>query len=902
MRDSDNIEGIANNFLDTLLRNIFNKNSLKLIPHPSGKEEIGIDFFYQVMERENDEQVLFFEIQNKGTDTPPKVIKQNNHQEKGKIGFSLELRHIKQYYYQLDEPLIFVLCDINNSKAYWYSIQLDKSIPNRIKEREEKLALKSKKPKKPKLRIYVPSSNIINEENFEKFLKEIESSKHEQIRKNNDSLISEADFTDIEKEIDGMHIIDQAFLVINKFNGINVFPTSLIPKLPFLTKTKYGARLDGFSLTTNHSEFFDLIKNITLVDKKLVYSKGKNLVDKQELKLKTIVNFLKANYIRHLQWGGRKYRKRICVHDICIYNNCNCARCNFDDLNFKKSKSQIISGLTDNNLSLFEQLRNAYAAYLLGDLKTAAQIFNKIYDISYREENLVISSICKYNLKKLKRLVENNYFQDDREQIIESIKFDDLSNDEVFIKRKAPYFLDVFYWLRDDKFYSTATWKMDGFVEESKKIHFYDKHGTSYSHEKTESIIASFIRFYSFLEYNFIIFDYFADYNRLATKFLECVLALSNIVNPESSRYEKFSLVVIKMWLFYVPMDKAKNLMHIYNITKITPSSNDELITTFEELSSNLLKSANLINNSKSHSYFISKVKRIISNFFLICSRLDSSKEGINRVISKMFEAIKKIEHVNFVPFEGISQLLKHRDDISKENISTIIDICLKYENRSGSYFSLAVKDFVENSNSDEIKDFVFKCLNVSNIDKETKSLDEKKIESIAYAISSLDEKYRKLIKRLLLSSLQENFSPRLYYIVTVFDLIDFEPLLFSKFVDSVPDHSKEPHAGSLFGAYENYRFNQVVNITFKYNLPITNEVKNLIDKSSEKYKDYYKWLLDIDNYEYSKFQPIWILKHNTKFYIERFKKSDKLKKEIKKSLKEEYVEGVAQFYIEHLT
>lgn len=901
MRDSDSIEEIANNYLNSLLFDLFDENNLKLIKSEAGRREVGIDFFYQVLDRESTKQVSFFDIQNKGTNKPVRIISQKNHTEKGKIGFSLELRHVNQYFYELTEPLLFILCDINNKTAYWYSIQLDRSIPEIIKKKEIELLAQNTEPKRPKLQIYIPSENIINSENFRRLLGDIELSREEQRRKSNTNLISEADFSKIEEDIRGKHIIDQAYEVIECFKGISVFPTRLINKLPFLNKSKYGARLDGFSLTTDNNDFFELIENIKLFDKKLIYSDGQQVVDNQEDKIKSIIGFLKSNYIRHLQWGGRKPKGHLCVHDLYIYKSCNCARCNFDDLDFSESKDQIQKGLVDESLTLFEQLRNGYASYLLGDLKYATEIHNRIYDVANREDNLVIISICKYNLKHIKRIVENNYFENDREQLLESIKFDDLSNDEGIIRLKAPFFLDIFYSLRDDKFYRTATWEIDGLVDESKKMFFFDKHGTSYSHKKRENIVVSFLRFYSFLEYNFIIFDYYTDYNRLATKFLECVFALYNIVNPESSKFENINLIVIRMWLFYVPPAKAKNLLQFYDITKIKLSEEDKVLDTLEELSINLFKSAGIVKDSRAVSYFHSKIKRIISNFFLISSRLNECPERINKIISNLLNVLNRIDRVNLTPFDSINQVLHYREDISKENIISIIDLCTKYENRGGNCFSIAMKHFVENSDSQEIEDFIVEFLGATNIEEGILFMDEKKIGNISYALASLNKETRSKIKEILVLRLQENFSSRLYDISTVFDLIDFDPLLFLKFVDTVPYQSKDEEMRRFYGVYDNFRLNQVINIIFKNELPITNDIKGLVDRASQRYREYYSWLLDIDGFDYTKFEPLWILEHQTKYYIERFKKSGKLKSEVQESLKRQYIEGVAQFYINHL-
>jgi len=898
-RDNNSIQRIADNFLETLLTNLFDKHQLKLVPHPSGRHEIGIDFFYQVFERNKRKQILFFEIQNKGTDQSIKVIRQKNHPEKGKISFSLELQHVEQYYSQLLEPLIFVLCDINNNRAYWYPIQIDRSIPKRVSERKTTLLKSKTAPKKPKLQIYIPSENIICAENFERFIKDIHWSVEEQIRKHANDLTSEVDFTSIEKEIEDKHIIDQAYYVLQKFEGLNVLPTTLISKLPFLRKNKYRTHVDNFNLTTDNEEFFDLIESVRLENGKLNCYNRQIFVSDQQNKLKGIINFFKANSIHHLHWGGRKYKKRICTHDLFASKDCQCARCNFDDLKLRQSHDQIQEGLNSGNLSLFERLRNGYAAYLLGDLKSSVEIFNEVYKESYEIRNQVLYILSKYNLKQLKRLVNNRYFEEDRNSLIESIQIDELSNDELFIRRNTPYLLDVFYWLKDDKFYSNTTWQIDGLLQEARKMHFYDKHGAIYSHQKSDNLIASFVRFYSFLEYNFIIFDYFSDYERVITKVLECTFALYNIVNPQSSKFERFNSVIIKLWLFYVPLTKAKNLLDTYNIVTIKSTGRNSISEELLNYSTNLLDSVAIIKDGKRADYFSSKVKIIINNIFLICSRLEEQEKTINKVISKTLEVCLKITLHNLLPFDGLNQLLRYRKDISKKNIKAIIQLYNKFDNHTYNGFSLVIKYFTEKSNYQERLMLVLEYLDIDDLDNLT-FIKEDKFNDIQYVLTSLRPSDKLIVKTKLLELLNNDFKLNIYYNASIFGSIGFEPNLFSKFIDTVPDLTQRNQGNSLFGTYDNSRLDQAINILFKYNQPITDNVKKLILRCTDEQKEYYTWLMDIDGYDYTKFISIWVLKHLTVYYIERFKASKKLKEELKKSLNKKYIEGAAQFYLEH--
>ena len=897
-RDNDYIEEVANNLLNNKLFDLFDKNQLKLVKTESGRREIGIDFYYQVFDI-NNRQVLFFDLQNKGTDKPLKIIKLKNHIQYGKISFSLELRHIRQYYYEITEPVLFVICDINNKKAYWYPIQLDNTVPDRLKAKEDELKAKKSTTKKPKLQIYIPLENEIKFENFNNLLKDIDYSREHQKRKHEFSISSDGDYRLIEEKIKEVHLIDKAYLTIQYFEGINILPTNVIIKLPFIKGSQYNTYIHHFSQKTENEDCYNLLSKISLKNETLLYEDGKEYVENQTEKLKTIINFFKISYINHLDWGGKKYKARICIHDLFTYSNCDCARCNFEILNFKKAE-RIIENQNERT-PLFEQLRNGYASYLLGNFETSIKIYQNILNISNEQNNPILYIISKYNLLQLKEFIRINYFDKDRNYLLESIKVESLKKDEIYIKRTAPYFIDIFNWLNENKFYSDATWYIDEILDKARKMYFYDKYGTRYTHSKSNNLIASFLRFYSFLEYNNIIFDCFSEYESIATKVLESIFALHNIVNPNSSKYEAVGNLFIKMWAFHVSYDKAKELLSRYEIVKITTTGDIPIVEELNALLDNLNLSKSKLKKTESY-YFKKKIERFISNTILICSRLDADKEEINSILSKVLKLSSDVQITNLIPFEGFNQLLHYRNDITKENTIEILNLSIKYDSYSANVFSLAVKNFVENASKKEIKIFILNFLEVDVLDKNIITNNDRKISRISYAISESDLKTKKTIKNIITNSLREKFDAQLYHVAVLFELIDFDNDFFEEFYLSVPDQTKPDEPSNFFNTYENFRLNQVINIMFKYKLPFTTKIQSLITRCKEKQRPYYEWLMNMDSFDYNEFNSFWVLEHQTKYYFEAFKKSKKLKKAIKKSLEENYIEGVAKFYINHLT
>jgi hypothetical protein len=58
---------------------------------------------------------------------------------------------------------------------------------------------------------------------------------------------------------------------------------------------------------------------------------------------------------------------------------------------------------------------------------------------------------------------------------------------------------------------------------------------------------------------------------------------------------------------------------------------------------------------------------------------------------------------------------------------------------------------------------------------------------------------------------------------------------------------------------------------------------------------------MNIDYFDYSKFNSYWILHYKTESYWKAFRKSDKLKSEIIAGLQKKYIEGVANVLINKL-
>ncbi|WP_304152199.1 DUF4365 domain-containing protein [Mesonia mobilis] len=406
------LEEKANSLLNNVLLEVFAKNNKIIGKHPSKlSHEIGIDYFYEIRDRTTGESLNVVFNQNKGTEKI-NIIKGKSHPEAGNISFQLKLRHAKYFLNELNKPIFFTVCDLKLMKVYWYWIQLDNSIKERI---EAQL-----KTNKRTLQIFIPITNELNLKNFDKFYMELEKSDRIQTHKFLKSKLSsdeEYDFKDLENP--EINIIDKILKSIKKFDGLTIIPKHVISRMYPFKGTKNKTYFYNETLYTDNSEFYDLFealerKNNTITVKKEF--RDNISISNFENELKEIIDFLKSNLIQHLKWNGKGHKDRICIHALYDYSNtCDCERCNYNKLNFKYA-TDLLKNRKQNDTSIIK-FRQAYTYYLLGDLKNAYLLYKEVIHETKNKDNSILNILCKYNLINLKNLIKNHYFESDRHQI-----------------------------------------------------------------------------------------------------------------------------------------------------------------------------------------------------------------------------------------------------------------------------------------------------------------------------------------------------------------------------------------------------------------------------------------------------------------------------------------------------
>lgn len=890
---NDEIERKAERILIGLLDESLRNNDFKIIDHKSSKGEVGIDIFFQVINRNNHIDAFAFNLQSKGTNDEIKVNKQGK--GKGKISFQLELRHPISWLNNF-EALIFAYCDINSKNVYWYCIQNDSKILNRIEEQKRK-GIDS-------LQIYIPPENIINEKNIFRFIEDIHQARKNQAIRLYPSIASSSgfsykpsDYSFIKNEVKGKHVIDKFYRIIEIFENIVVIPEYIIDKLFF---NVFGERtyISESSIRTKNEEFFILIESITKVisksgEEKLLLIDGKTHVENQADKLKDIINFFNVNLIHHMDWSGKGRKNRICIHNLFVNSSCDCERCNFGRLNLLRADELLKK--SNDEYSIYQNMRKGYSAYLFGNTEQSVDIFLKILNEIDINKNPINYLTIKLNLIELKKI--NERFFDWSENVEVKLKNVTISDaDSKLLDNKVQWFSDIFNSIKSYMFLHHSLYNIDSLLQEIRKVWLSDKRGGWTSNSRLSNLRTTFLRTHYFYEHNLVLLNHYDEFKTLCEKVLEGLLALYTLKNKNAQRYEAFEFSIIEMWIFYVKPDVAKFLLNEYNIDKISVHEKTFFIKKLEKLLNNLNKSISTISDNDS-SRFLFKLERIVKNLLLILSKLELTSKQLNTFLSKVLRFSERVNKNRLICFDGIMKIVYSNDTISKDNIKRIIDLSKEY--RIGhSNLSYLVKYFIENSTKEEIRTLVFELLGIEGFNS-LEVNEESFFNELWYAYTFLDEQTKNDLKNFTKESLNNKFDSKTYHLATLYNIIEFDKELFDTFLQTIPNQNE--HLYFLAYNESNIRLGQVINLAYKFNIPFDDRIQKYINYCIESKRDYYRWLMNLDSFDYSKFDTYWLVGVQTKYYIEALKASNVFKEIILNLLKENYDDVLAKFYHQNL-
>ena len=774
---------------------------------------------------------------------------------------SLSINH-KYFNYVKDAgqlPFIFILVDTNNEKAFWKYIS--KNLSETVL-REEEILKTGKKSTSLKFHL----EDEIGENSPYKKWRDI-------IVKYRDSISGMFEPTAIEIPTDSnLPYIDQVHSFFQTlYREVNYLPAHLLSSAkPIFGRGYRGTYFDIFTLETGNKELFELMSNFS--------------GDAADNRLKFIVDKLVLNNVRQLSHRHEKIE----LSKIRGERICNCLQCRLNKLDFRSVNTE----LQIDEKDLASTIQKAYINYELGNYEKAARLYLNAEFLANRENNGLTLFFIRYSQSKLYLLLRNRYYLDgDQPEVM--MQLGGVNPNSEFRKYDDDQFFPLVNWLYRERYLESAKQKVSETVEKIiAQYHSSLRGGISLNGFK-ESLFKEIANVNSFLNRNYVVYNKFNEFTNLIDRFAEGLYA-SHAIKPnrDSSKLDWFN-----GWLFFLLIEYAtpeqlivifKRYKHRFLIFKDSEPNRIEgyILGLIDKLKDAIMLEGFLEPNNES---FITGQRRKIRCAIVIVSQADFGSifiRKVSRAITTYVADFGAYQDQRFVEYF----YARKKKDLLVSNFKQIIWTSFNQPHFHSQYYFESISSsirlsqkfisFTENQFEKIIMYVTEKCQDCNKIH------DASFLVSIYNIIQ--DQEQRNTITNLIHNKLENKFDYRLLSNAVIFDVIKLGNSYLSKLIqESKPRIVTKGKIQTVNRGKPNERYAELgslINLCFKENINLLNSEFDILRGRSP----YYDWLLNMDDFDYSLFQPEWISEYGTIFYFEKMYHSKPLKLKLEEFLASE--------------
>jgi hypothetical protein len=724
---------------------------------------------------------------------------------------------------------------------------------------------------------------------WKRLIEKVENDIHEKYFK---ELVQDTYSSFFDDFFDEIHIdknssaIDQIFTLFNTlFDEIKVINCNyFLNHYPFKTDTAFSYR-DNFTLYSESNIVIDFFKSFQINEKEEIQTQPHNLEEIN--KIEFILNTFVRNNIWHFESIAENIHVNFPIHipkKVAYLNS-------FDKFNYLESLQNL--PVNEDNLSLEELMELGYYNYQYGNPIKSIEVFQKAKEMALLKNQKVIHLICCHNLKHLGRHLKYRVLSFPEKQVM----IDELSSLELNIipvDKKDEYFKEL---LISRNFYSEPSFEIFSLTEKVVENYYAFLRGTVSSKNYEWDIMYEYSTLHSFLNQNHIIYDFYKEYKDTAHVFLNGVLAAYSIKSG-GGRIINIGDFEITHLIEYGDAQTINNLFKRYEIDQIEYINNQleyNFIDLFENFINNRYVDLELLYEDKTDMeneftkrYIGEKRNVVFKNFLMFASIIKFSKSEDKKISGLIIRHIKNSKTINRFDIDFLFKF-----------------IIFKCKNLPIAHLKFYITHFINNQNNYFLSNNLWTLKNelmFHNIKISFSQKEFSKIKSnifvrrqrvnfeynIAVGLINIieDGELKQYIVDILLEEFNKSRSFDLFYHCVIFDAIpyDHQNFLFD-FIDNykiVPIKEKRTDDFGDFITNSTLELDQLFNICLKCGI-------NIKDKKFKKFKKiskYYEWLIDINSFDYKYFKIEWIDHYSTKYYFEYFRKSEKLRSELIKALK----------------
>lgn len=817
------------------------------------QDDMGVDFSVELVYIRETRSFQRFCIQNKGSSKAITELKSRP----GYFSFSLNLRNARYYLHELNVPLIFAVVDLVSRAVYWHAIQLDEDIEQKMEE--------AAKSAKGSLTFYIPLANKLTPDTFSRFVADTFNSYKEQFYRFQKNKTDDPFKNASGLVLDTASGIDQQFrqLIDYYFADLNYLPPKWWLSHKFFNKRGEAYWPDEpFLLTTDNETLYEFLK-------------------KANEESDSLLQF----FLRHHLSTIRLTKGRNEFQISQTYKEPDNYVVRFNSLRWSECFTYIDGTSTDS-------FQKAYVAYLLGELPAAYTINGKIFQEERKKHNRFTPIIASHNLGVLKKSIVHYYYPS--KPILEKLIPKELPDTDA-LARKSDLDPQSVKQLKDQEIIKFLS---DFITDRSNNIinnYFATLRGTVSSNNTALTVRAAYADLCEFLDQNFICYNHFLEFNLLSEMFCEAMLAALAIPSSSSHLSHINDWILITMILHGNP-ESIRNNYHKYSHYTLAYQSGKDEQERFDVFFCRFLDDYSSLvevtskRDENNMRLFWERHDNILANLFLFFAVLELPDEMIRPCINALeqFLCVQTRMHLRIYSY------LKPVFDFRKKYISKKTAITLlrhftslpRYQDDSLIEAVVVCLDKDDLTNEEE-KEIAGLLLNYARElhTKENRAGDPEIPVIQLFSIlrdTSIKEEITALIKERLASS----FDNTVYYLATSYRVIDYNTdNLFNTYSRYIKDHFK-PHFFDRHGVggrtFHTSFLDAYLDLSFQDFVTPDAEMLGWIASLGP----FYRWLIEMDNFDFSLFQPDWITMSHPSSFQKRIVGSAKTKTALQEYLK----------------
>jgi hypothetical protein len=689
------------------------------------------------------------------------------------------------------------------------------------------------------------------------------------------------------KRIENKPIVDKLYEALSEFKEFRrIVSWRLIDKISFAENHYTSTHYHQFAVSSNQSEIISFFNNLEIKDAVII--KKENIFNKtQNFKEKTsqIIQVLNENLIFNFKNSVKNSSQYIRTERN---KPCDCVSWKFDTLAF----SSTFSTLQNNpkKADLWEQMRNAYIWFKLGNYEKAKELFFEISNKARDNKEQVIYFFAKFNerLSAIKNF-DSNY----PDLSIELYKLNISDEKKEILNSVADYTLFNGYAKSiDDIFLKIKDFKQRNTINDTVKL--------------VNELYAKIAEYLNFFEGNWLLINEFDEAKVLFEKVIESCIVSYSMKTEFSNHFNHFDDFTVEIALLHCDSNKLIGYFQRNNvkglpyqsITGYLQKAIDNLFS--KENTDFLFEEICYINHRTNNPDLRRRISRLFDNICILLTYLEHNIE-LKSFLKDILYFIEKLDY-KVHDISLLAHPLLSKPKLFKESdIIKLAKLLLTRKDLSEGYlitnclYTLKDKGVIIDEN-----DFA------NNLIHQAISKPQFGLLQILQDVFS--KEYRQKLEQEVNNALNEEFNYRLYHKAVISHSISNPMEHIISYLDFFSSIRKKDSTPSFFNSNSPYtRIDEPLrsNLNDLAEVIITINNKEILQSPIIQYitneYPYYNFILNIGDFNQGDdFNADWILENQSEIVLKKLSENELVKNSLISFLQKRHDEKLFKVFIKY--